>query len=103
MKLIARLLREFGTADATKLGKKAVVNHFNGFLEFEAHGRAYISFAHLSASAACDLSRLQRFATYLMNVARDDRGDLLRPGTYLQYFSGSSLHAANIVIYAIKL
>ena len=79
---------EFGSADATQLGKKAALNHFNGFLEFEAHGLEYIPFAHLNSSAACDLSRLQRFATYLMNVARDDRGDLLRPGTCLQYFSG---------------
>ena len=93
---------EFGSADATKLGKKAAVNHFNGFLEFEAHGRECTSFAHLSAAAACDLGRLQRFATYLMNVARDDRGDLLRPGTCLQYFSGSILDVAKMMIYSLK-
>ena len=79
---------EFGAAESTKAGKKAAINHFNGFLEFESRGEEFAFFAHMNSTDACDLSRLQRFATYLMKVARDDRGDLLRPGTCLQYFSG---------------
>ena len=79
---------EFGTAESTKVGKRAAINHFDGFLEFEARGNDYVHFAHSTLAIACDLSRLQRFATYLMKIARDNRGDLLRPGACLQYFSG---------------
>ena len=73
----------FGTAEATLLGKKAALSHFNSFLEFEADNShsTFVKFAHLRENDACELSRLQRFATYLMTIARDDRGDLLRPGT----------------------
>ena len=81
----------FGTAEATILGKKAAISHFNAFLSFEARtsNGAHVKFSHLGECDACELARLQRFATYLMTIARDDRGDLLRPGTCLQYFSGA--------------
>ena len=65
----------FGTAEATLLGKKAAISHFNSFLAFEAgnSNSAFVKFVHLSAEDACELSRLQRFATYLMTIARDDK------------------------------
>ena len=49
---------EFGTAESTKVGKRAAINHFNGFLEYESHGTDFVHFAHLTSAIACDLSRL---------------------------------------------
>ena len=79
---------EFGTAESTKVCKRAAINNFSGFLEIEARGTDFVHSACLTSAIPCDLSRLHRFATYLMKIARDDRGDLLRPGTCLRYFSG---------------
>ena len=82
-----------GTSASTMAGRSASTAWFNTFQRYEKKtGKRDVSetcdLAFLSEEAACDLPRLQRFATFLMTKARDDKGDLLKPGTCLSYFSG---------------
>ena len=83
-----------GTSASTMAGRSASVNWFNTFQRYESKAgnrdpSETGNLADLSEDAACDLPRLQRFATFLMTKARDDKGDLLKPGTCLSYFSGA--------------